>query len=168
MANTALTVLGMWILHIPGIGLLGLFVFICSFIPIAGVFISTAPIAFVALTEYGFLKVGCAVLCCAVLCCAVLCCAVLCCAVRLLCLMLLLCCIAAVLHCFCVALLLCSPDRRSAKLGLVAKVRCCIFAGPEPMCSALHDYADTLRKLSLHAKSLVLANHVQACWSPTK
>ncbi|KAL3142462.1 hypothetical protein ABBQ38_002790 [Trebouxia sp. C0009 RCD-2024] len=58
LANTALTVLGMWILQIPGIGLLGLFVFICSFIPIAGVFISTAPIAFVALTEYGFLKLG--------------------------------------------------------------------------------------------------------------
>ena len=57
MANTALTALGMWLLAIPGIGLLGLFVFICSFIPIAGVFISTAPIAFVALTEYGFLKV---------------------------------------------------------------------------------------------------------------
>ena len=73
MANTALTVLGMWILHIPGIGLLGLFVFICSFIPIAGVFISTAPIAFVALTEYGFLKVSCTALCCAVLCCAMLC-----------------------------------------------------------------------------------------------
>lgn len=40
-----------------GIGLLSLFVFICSFIPIAGVFISTIPIAFVALTEYGFMKV---------------------------------------------------------------------------------------------------------------
>ena len=40
-----------------GIGLLSLFVFICSFIPIAGVFISTTPIAFVALTEYGFMKV---------------------------------------------------------------------------------------------------------------
>ncbi|DBB10731.1 TPA: hypothetical protein ACH3X3_007221 [Trebouxia sp. C0006] len=58
MANTALTTLGMWILQIPGIGLLGLFVFICSFIPIAGVFISTVPIAFVALTEYGFVKLG--------------------------------------------------------------------------------------------------------------
>ena len=57
-ANTALTVLGVWLLKIPGIGLLGLFVFICSFIPIAGVFISTVPIAFVALTEYGFIKVS--------------------------------------------------------------------------------------------------------------
>ena len=55
--NTALTALGMWAMAIPGIGLLSLFVFICSFIPIAGVFVSTVPIAFVALTEYGFIKV---------------------------------------------------------------------------------------------------------------
>ena len=56
LVNTALTAAGMWALAIPGIGLLSLFVFICSFIPIAGCFISTVPIAFVALTEYGFLK----------------------------------------------------------------------------------------------------------------
>lgn len=37
LANTALTLLGMWLLQIPGIVLLGLFVFICSFIPIAGI-----------------------------------------------------------------------------------------------------------------------------------
>ena len=48
----------MWALAIPGMGLLSLFVFICSFIPIAGCFISTIPVAFVALTEYGFLKVS--------------------------------------------------------------------------------------------------------------
>jgi len=54
--NTALTALGMWAMAIPGIGLLSMFVFICSFIPIAGVFVSTVPIAFVALTEYGFIK----------------------------------------------------------------------------------------------------------------
>jgi hypothetical protein len=29
-----------------------------SFIPIAGVIISTTPIGFVALTEYGFIKLG--------------------------------------------------------------------------------------------------------------
>ncbi len=57
LVNTALTAAGMWTLAIPGLGLLSLFVFICSFIPIAGCFISTVPIAFVALTEYGFLKV---------------------------------------------------------------------------------------------------------------
>lgn len=42
--NTALTALGMWALAIPGVGLLSLFVFVCSFIPIAGVIISTTPI----------------------------------------------------------------------------------------------------------------------------
>ena len=58
VVNTALTAAGMWALAIPGVGLLSLFVFICSFIPIAGCFISTVPVAFVALTEYGFLKVS--------------------------------------------------------------------------------------------------------------
>ena len=58
LANTALTALGMWALRIPGVGLLSMFVFFCGFIPIAGVVISTVPIAFVALTEYGFTKVG--------------------------------------------------------------------------------------------------------------
>jgi len=56
LVNTGLTAAGMWALRIPGLGLLSLFVFLCSFIPIAGCFISTVPIAFVALTEYGFLK----------------------------------------------------------------------------------------------------------------
>lgn len=56
--NTILTSLGMWALKIPGAGLLSLFVFCCGFIPIAGVIISTVPIGFVALTEYGFTKVG--------------------------------------------------------------------------------------------------------------
>lgn len=58
LVNTALTAAGMWGLAIPGIGLLSLFVFICSFIPIAGCIISTVPIGFVALTEYGFLKLA--------------------------------------------------------------------------------------------------------------
>ncbi len=55
--NTALTATGMWLLKIPGMGILSLFVFLCGFIPIAGCFISTIPIGFVALTEYGFMKV---------------------------------------------------------------------------------------------------------------
>ena len=54
MVNTALTALGMWVLQIPGIGLLSLFVFLCSFIPIAGCIISTVPIGFVALTEVSY------------------------------------------------------------------------------------------------------------------
>jgi len=58
LVNTGLTALGMWLMSIPGVGLLSLFVFICSFIPIAGVIISTTPIGFVALTEYGFMKLA--------------------------------------------------------------------------------------------------------------
>ncbi|GIL91430.1 hypothetical protein Vretimale_17819 [Volvox reticuliferus] len=58
VVNTALTAAGMWLLAIPGIGLLSLFVFLCSFIPIMGCIISTIPIGFVALTEYGFVKLA--------------------------------------------------------------------------------------------------------------
>ncbi|KAL4435187.1 hypothetical protein ABPG77_001869 [Micractinium sp. CCAP 211/92] len=56
--NTILTAVGMWALQLPGVGLLSLFVFVCGFIPIAGVIISTVPIGFVALTEYGFTKLA--------------------------------------------------------------------------------------------------------------
>eukprot|EP00887_Chlorella_sp_A99_P008096 scaffold12.g8096.t1 len=58
LVNTILTSLGMWLLALPGIGLLSLFVFICGLIPIAGVIMSTIPIGFVALTEYGFTKLA--------------------------------------------------------------------------------------------------------------
>lgn len=48
-ANTVITATGMWILGIPQIWLLSVGVFVCSFIPVAGVWISTAPIAMIAL-----------------------------------------------------------------------------------------------------------------------
>lgn len=51
LVNTFLTAAGMLALGIKGIGLLSTIVFICSFIPIAGVFISTVPICLVALTQ---------------------------------------------------------------------------------------------------------------------
>jgi predicted PurR-regulated permease PerM len=51
--NTALTAIGMLLLAIPGIGFLSIVVFVCSFIPVAGMFISTAPIAVVALVNHG-------------------------------------------------------------------------------------------------------------------
>ena len=51
VVNTLLTAAGMWLLDLPGLLVLSLFVFICSFIPIAGCVISTIPIGFVALTE---------------------------------------------------------------------------------------------------------------------
>jgi predicted PurR-regulated permease PerM len=58
LCNTVLTALGMWALAIPGVGLLSVFVFVCGFIPIAGVIMSTIPIGFVAVTEYGFMKLA--------------------------------------------------------------------------------------------------------------
>lgn len=51
LLNTFLTAVGMAALGLNGIGLLSLTVFLCSFIPIAGVFISTVPMCLVALTQ---------------------------------------------------------------------------------------------------------------------
>lgn len=56
VVNTVLTSLGMVVLQIPGVGFLSLIVFFCSFIPVAGVVLSTVPIGFVALTEYGIAR----------------------------------------------------------------------------------------------------------------
>lgn len=51
VCNTALTSLGLVALRVSGVGLLSLLVFLCSFIPVAGVIISTVPIGVVAFTE---------------------------------------------------------------------------------------------------------------------
>jgi predicted PurR-regulated permease PerM len=51
LLNTCLTAIGLTILGVNGIGLLSVIVFLCSFIPIAGVFISTVPMCLVALTQ---------------------------------------------------------------------------------------------------------------------
>ncbi len=53
--NTCLTALGLWILGFSArIAFLAVIVFFCSFIPIAGVFISSVPICLVALQMSGF------------------------------------------------------------------------------------------------------------------
>ncbi len=52
--NTALTAIGMLVLGIPNVAFLSSVVFICSFVPVAGVFISTLPICLEALTSNGF------------------------------------------------------------------------------------------------------------------
>lgn len=52
--NTALTAIGMLILGIPNIAFFSAIVFLLSFIPVAGVFISTLPICLEALTSNGF------------------------------------------------------------------------------------------------------------------
>jgi predicted PurR-regulated permease PerM len=53
IVNTALTCIGMLVLGIDGIGFLALIVFVCSFVPIVGVFVSTVPICLVGLQNDG-------------------------------------------------------------------------------------------------------------------
>lgn len=53
LLNTVLTLIGLIILDIPMKDVLSLIVFLCSFIPIVGMFISTVPIALLALTMEG-------------------------------------------------------------------------------------------------------------------
>ena len=54
--NTLFTGAGMVALGLPAVGFLSLIVLICSFIPVAGIVISTLPICLVALSEYGVAK----------------------------------------------------------------------------------------------------------------
>lgn len=54
LVNTCLTLLGLVILGIPSIAMLSVIVFVCSFIPVLGVFISTTPIVLVALNVGDF------------------------------------------------------------------------------------------------------------------
>ncbi len=54
LVNTALTTIGMTALGIRPLAFLAGVVFLCSFIPVAGVFISTVPICLVALKISGF------------------------------------------------------------------------------------------------------------------
>jgi predicted PurR-regulated permease PerM len=51
VVNTILTALGMWILGISSLPVLSAIVFLCSFIPVAGVFISSTPICLLALQD---------------------------------------------------------------------------------------------------------------------
>jgi len=53
VVNTALTTLGLLILQIPGVWFISTCVFLSSFVPVAGVLISTLPMLIVALTEFG-------------------------------------------------------------------------------------------------------------------
>jgi predicted PurR-regulated permease PerM len=51
--NTVLTLIGMLLLDIPLVAMLSVIVFLCSFVPVLGVFISTVPITLVALNAGG-------------------------------------------------------------------------------------------------------------------
>ena len=53
LVNTILTALGIWMMGLDNILVLSAIVFFCSFIPVAGTFISTTPIALVALQSDG-------------------------------------------------------------------------------------------------------------------
>ena len=53
LMNTALTLIGLVLLDIPLVAMLSVIVFVCSFIPVLGVFISTTPIVLVALNAGG-------------------------------------------------------------------------------------------------------------------
>ncbi len=55
LCNTALTLVGMEILGIPNAAVLSVIVFICSFIPVLGVFISSVPICLVAIQKGGIM-----------------------------------------------------------------------------------------------------------------
>jgi predicted PurR-regulated permease PerM len=51
--NTILTLIGLFVLDIPLVAMLSVIVFVCSFVPVLGVFISTTPIVLVALNTGG-------------------------------------------------------------------------------------------------------------------
>jgi len=52
--NTVLTLIGLLVLKIPLVAMLSVLVFVCSFVPVLGVLISTTPIVLVALNAGGF------------------------------------------------------------------------------------------------------------------
>jgi predicted PurR-regulated permease PerM len=51
--NTLLTFIGLLILGVPSVAMLSLVVFVCSFVPVLGVFLSTTPIVLVAVNAGG-------------------------------------------------------------------------------------------------------------------
>ena len=53
VVNTVLTLIGLLLLGIPLVAMLSVIVFVCSFVPVLGVFISTTPIVLVALNAGG-------------------------------------------------------------------------------------------------------------------
>lgn len=53
LLNTVLTLTGLVLLGIPLVAMLSVIVFVCSFVPVLGVFISTVPIVLVALNAGG-------------------------------------------------------------------------------------------------------------------
>jgi predicted PurR-regulated permease PerM len=54
VANTVLTTVGLLVLGVPSLTFLALVVFLCSFVPVLGVFASSVPIGLLALSDGGF------------------------------------------------------------------------------------------------------------------
>lgn len=54
ICNTLFTAIGMWFMGLPNMLVLSAIVFLCSFIPVAGTFISSTPICLLALIGGGF------------------------------------------------------------------------------------------------------------------
>ena len=52
--NTVLTTVGLAVLGVPSLAFLALVVFLCSFVPVLGVFVSSVPIGLLALRDGGF------------------------------------------------------------------------------------------------------------------
>jgi predicted PurR-regulated permease PerM len=53
LVNTVLTSLGLLVLGVPSVAFLALVVFLCSFVPVLGVFVSSVPIGLLALRDGG-------------------------------------------------------------------------------------------------------------------
>ena len=54
IVNTMLTAAGLAVLGLPNVVFLSAIVFVCSFVPVAGVFVSSVPICMTALTASGW------------------------------------------------------------------------------------------------------------------
>ncbi len=61
LTNTVLTFIGLLFLNIPSLAVLSLIVFLCSFVPVLGVFISTIPIVLIALNSGGIVTASMAI-----------------------------------------------------------------------------------------------------------
>ncbi len=53
LVNTALTAIALSLLGVPNVGFLSLLIFVCGFIPVAGVFISSVPVCLIGLFSGG-------------------------------------------------------------------------------------------------------------------
>ena len=53
LVNALLTAIGLWFFDVPHVAFLSIIVFVCGFVPVAGVFVSSAPICLIGLYHGG-------------------------------------------------------------------------------------------------------------------